>query len=239
MVHQKAFEHMTAQSWSTAPVVEYLAKLFRLSNFTPPNKGCWGFENSLSPAPSAMPGWILWEFPLPKIKSKDGQGESSTKSIAALRCSLHLLFLTLSIFDGETDSSEKQLITIDSISLPVNDRFCSGSIDATLTPRAISWLFKQPPGEHLVEVVDKMQNAHEFMWEGVSRTNRFGAMCEGRFIYFDIPGDACHLYPGNNHDKKSEEGYSMFCNNTDSSLQQFTLLVGLAWLHVLMRHDGF
>lgn len=238
MVHRQVFLEVMLQNWSTAPVIEQLSKLFGFKSFTPPTEGSWGFDDSLSLGKSAQPEWILWEFKLPKIRSKDGVGESSTKGIAALRCSLHVLFLILSMVKEETNSSEKQLIVIDSISLPIGDRRCSGSIDAVLTPTAISWLSKQPTG-HIEEIVESMKRASEYMWEGVTRTNRFGAECDGRFIYLDIPGEACHLYPENNHNPKSEEGYSMSCHNTDSSLQQLTFLVGLARLHVLMRHDDY
>lgn len=239
-VHRQSLSEIVVDTWDTAPGIEHLVKKFKLEKFTSPHEGSWGFQDVLLLGESDHPDWIVWEFNLPKIKSTEGLDESSPKDIVALRASLYILFsLGLRFMKNETNWPTSQLIVVGNIELPDIEWRNSGSLGAILTPATISWISKQPHNCHNKDMVEAMKKAHEFMWTGASRNERFGAMTRGRYIFLDVPGDACGLGPDSYGDDTKNDGYNIGPHNVDSSLQQFTLLVGLAKLHDLIRADGF
>ena len=85
-----------------------------------------------------------------------------------------------------------------------------------------------------------MRTAHSFIWDGASRSERYGARIgHPKWIYLDVPGDACDLSPDNNSHNDMDQGYTLVPHNVDSGLQQLTFIVGLAKMHDLIRADGF
>ena len=156
----------------------------------------------------------------------------------AIRASLYVAFLVLSLFEGDTGWQSNQLILVENICLPREEIWQGGgSLSATLTPDAIRWIARQPHNTDLEPVVKEMRAADEYLWPGNSdRSYRFSALCrQPKWINFNIPGNACGLDPDSYSETSLDEGYSLVPHNADSSLQQFTFLVGLAKLNDMME----
>jgi len=82
----------------------------------------------------------------------------------------------------------------------------------------------------LPEVIDAMKAAYRKM-VGLREFSEYSINAwidNGKFI-LNCPGDACGLHPSDWHSCK-EEGFEFSCHNVDSSIQQITLLAGLACL---------
>ncbi|MBC7766514.1 hypothetical protein H7Y21_00775 [Arenimonas sp.] len=108
-----------------------------------------------------------------------------------------------------------------------------------LTPQVLTWINKQPEA-HVKEIQDAMRTAHSFMWDGASRSDRYGARIGSpKWIHLDVPGDACDLSSDNNRHNEMDQGYTLVPHNVDSGLQQLTFIAGLAKMRDLIRADGF
>ena len=236
-VHPLALGEMEKVKWVGSPLLKHIGEEYGLMEFTPPRKGECGFGNVLKPADPDNEGWIAWAVPLPIFKGSQGFQASADNYSIQVRATLSTISNCLWLFEGDTGHAHNQLIVIESIHLPdKKTHFHQGSLSATLTPDAISWIAKQPADEDVGPVVEAMRNADKYMWPGGREDYRFGARCRRpKWIHLDVPGNACGLDPEDRYSDSLEQGYQLVPHNTDTALQQFTFLAGLAKLHDCMR----
>ncbi len=246
--HRKTLAAAEALPWATAPGPAHMAKTWGLEPFTPPREGNCGFGETLVLAASDRPEWVTWEVPLPKIRASLGEFEEWPKSrILSLRATLDFIFRNVFFcvhYDGlNTNWPEGQLLVVEGVCLPDPGPdslggASSGSLSASITPDVCRWLAAQPHDEHCQPIVDAMRAADGFMWEGRDSGYRFGAWCrQPKWLNLSVPGNACGLDPDGYNQANDDSGYELVPHNVDSTLQQLTLLVGLAKLHDLVRAD--
>jgi hypothetical protein len=234
-VHRTAFIEMQKMKWDEAPGVEHLKKTFNLPSFTPPNEGPCGFMDVFKLGKSENKEWIVWECPLPKLKVKVGEDDSRS-NVMAIRATLYMFSTALWLFQGNTGWPKSQLIVVEGVCLPSDDRMGSGALSATLMPPVMPWLAKHKDHTQIEAVVDAMKKADNHMWPSDTRYGRFEVLFrKPKWLNLDVPGNACSLDPGGYHDESLEHGYTLHPHNVDSSLQQLTFLAGLAKLHDLVR----
>lgn len=181
---------------------------------------------------STEKNWLMYEFCLPLF----------TEETASLRLRLSLsdLFACLLNFDGNTNYDRPQLIIIDEFRN--QSRVYGGFLRATLTPTVSKWLSKQKDDLRLFEVEEAMISTSNHVWPdgvSVSQFSRgFSVLCrQPKWINFTVPGNSCGLDPSDYYDKSLDKGYVLFPHNTDTFLQQISLLAGLAKLESLIRKD--
>lgn len=245
-VHRAALAEIQKKSWDTAPAIEHMSKLFGFTFFTKPIEGDCGFENVFKQGASDRPDWIVWEIQLPVIwnetqKGRLTKGKDSHEEVIAIRATLWF-FLSTAFWlygseKGNTGWKESQLIIIEGIGLPDDNRMGSGGLSVTLMPAVIPWLAKHEDHEHIQPLVDAMKKAYNHMWPKLSRFERFQALFrKPKRLDLQVPGDRCDLSPEwSNSDGDLKEGYTLHPHNVDSSLQQLTFIAGLAKLHDLVR----
>jgi len=220
-----------------APGVEIARKNFKLSSFIAPNDGVCGFLGVFKGKKSESDQWIIWECQLPKIKGI-GREEDSYERVMAIRSTLWLFSTALWLFGGNTGWHLPQLMVIEGICLPDENRMSSGSLSVTLMPPVMPWLAKQGYETHIEPLIKAMKSASNHMWPESSCRGRFGALVrKQKWLHLDVPGDACGLDPGSGsyNNQSLDDGYTLQPHNVDSSLQQLTFLAGLAKLHDLVR----
>lgn len=237
-IHRIALEHMMKTDWTKAPGVSFTKKTYGLTSFSPPTEQRCGFNEVFVRSESCHRDWIQWNCRLPRMKASEGVPEDSREYIMAIRSTLWLFSTSLWLFEGNTQWYQPQLMLIEGICLPTDDRMSSGSLSVTLSPSTIKWLSKQSPDVHIKQIVDAMSVASDFMWKCNSDSGRFGALFrKPKWLNMDVPGNACGLDPESYFEESLEDGYTLQPHNVDSSLQQLTFLVGLAKLHDLVRQQ--
>lgn len=241
-IHQEALKALKKIIKSNSPIIKDLSEKFSniygFNSFIGPSETqSWGFGKILIPAKSADNDWLTYECLLPVLHN--GSRFIETKSnVLAVRSTFQVLFSALLIFDNNTNSKDSQLMVIDS--LRVDADIYGGALNVTLTPTVAKWLSKQSDNFRLTDVEKAMFQAHNHMWRDEEFQEKpwdFIAICrQPKWINFTVPGNACGLDPNDYHDsEKLDLGYRLSPHNTDSSLQQLTLLIGLAKLQELIR----
>jgi hypothetical protein len=238
-VHRDALQHMRDVDWEKAPAVRDMVKRFGFESFYVPCDGMCGFDKVFTQGGLATGTWVGWDIRLPNIRTENGEHEDSKKYTMAVRATLWLFTSCLWLYEGDTQWTKPQLMVVEGICLPTEEmRMCLGSLSVSLSPKVIRWLSKQPKNKHLEPVIDAMKNASRVMWESSSDRGGFGALVrESKWLHLDVPGNACGLDPESHDDESLDVGYTLEPHNVDSSLQQLTLLAGLAKLHDLVRAD--
>ncbi len=193
----------------------------------------WGFGEVLISCKSDHKDWLAYECILPVLRS-------DKTNILGLRSTLAMLFTTLWLFEESTDCKRPQLMVVDNF--VVGGYLWGGALNVTLTPTVIAYLSKIPNNFCLTDVEKAMIRADAHMWperKSSSYFHYFQALCrQPKWINFTVPGNACGLDPDGYYDTSLDRGYSLGPHNTDTSLQQLTLLVGLAKLQDLIRKDS-
>lgn len=138
--------------------------------------------------------------------------------------------------EKETSASFSQLMTIQTITAR---EMHGGSLSGEVSFLFKRWLMSLGDDDvELPEVNNAMQIAYKKMYELTDyERHSFYALKRGigRFIT-SCPGNACGLNPENWYDDQ-DKGYHFSCHNVDTSLQQITLLTGLAKLHDMARRE--
>lgn len=141
----------------------------------------------------------------------------------------------------ETSCSLPQLMTVQTVTLK---DMHGGSLDGDYSISLCRWmdrLYKTGNSE-IVEMTEAMKSAYGKM-DGGLRSFYFSSFWarvayEGGWLNVTCPGDACGLHPASTSvDRSGERGYEFSCHNVDDSMQQITLLAGLAVLHDKARKE--
>ncbi len=160
--------------------------------------------------------------------------------------SLGLLFMAMSLFEGNTYHSKPQFMLVDNFFMASGlggAGFCS-----YFSLQLIGWIKKKiaernDKGIDFCKKISRSMRSCYFCMNPGSRRyfHQEGFRVSFRdpaWISLSCPGDACDLSPECFHDG-SDEGYLMLPHNVDNAFQQFSLLMGLAKIHMLARKDGF
>ncbi|MBU6370622.1 MAG: hypothetical protein KGH93_00560 [Patescibacteria group bacterium] len=240
-IHRKAVDFLHETIRADIPVVPVFQKEFHdhpsFQKFTiPDGKSKWGFADCLAPLVTEDPSWGGYVCELPAMF---GALESEKDLPWAVRATLAILFTALWLFEGDTKCDRPQLMLVEG--LRVDREMYGGALSVTLTPAVSRWLSRQEDHSSLVEVERAMQKTDRHLWNNprfIPRVYEFRAACrQPKWINLTVPGNACGLDPSSYSDETPERGYCLAPHNTDSSIQQLTLLAGLAKLHELVRRD--
>ncbi len=236
-IHNAAMEELERITDSSPIVMEYREGL-HLPEFIGHTSGRLGFGGVFCKIPCEQNGWFAFRATLPVIKKSPRQDPEWT-SPNALRATLDIIFIVLSLFDGDTGWHLPQLMVVEG--MLIVEGMHGGSLSVTLTPDMIQFLAKQPDDQDLKKVINAMGRADAFMWQEkweneAYHSTQYRAVCrQPKWINLSVPGDACGLDPSDYYDKSLERGYKLSPHNVDSGLQQLSLLMGLAKLHSLAR----
>ncbi len=131
----------------------------------------------------------------------------------------------------DTPSDEKQLFTLRSVC----ERDRSGhSVGGHVSPTLMNYLEGVCPSEeklsYLVEISKVMKHVDRVMNKKSHKYDRFECYINGGQIVFTCPGDACEIHTERSKKIGDRRGEGITCHNLDTSLQQLTLLSGLAAL---------
>ena len=202
----------------------------------------WGFGGVASWRKCTVyEGWFTLDCPLPTIR---GKGQDKHLHGFVLSASLGVLFDALFIMDDIVqDSRRYQLMVIQDFSSLID--LYGATFVPLVTPQLVKWLRTQPDGYHHPVVAKTMRAAWMRMWRDresnrlYDETDYPALFRSHKWINLSCPGNACGLDPEDYYDPDSPRGYYLLPHNTDSPLQQLTLLVGLAAIHRLARQDGY
>lgn len=154
----------------------------------------------------------------------------------AVSASLGILFQLLQFPEVRTSCNVPQLMTINTFTIR---GLHGGSIYGEFSKDLISFLLTLPPRQELKEISLVMQEVWTKMegeMKDLFRSLFRASMGENGHIVMDCPGNACGI--GTDPDMSfidRGQGRSFSCHNTDSMMQQFTLLAGLAKLQTMAR----
>ncbi len=234
-VHPKAarlVEEVTARS--PLPIAESLREELALPPFQGALQSPWGFGNVLFRARPKRSGWRTWKLTIPPIFTKGGNKVLEPGRAFRFSATLQILFLALNAIEEDTDSPFLQLLSIDH--LTTRSGIYGGAMSVRIFPPLCYWLSKHPDGDFL-EIRSAMQQAYERMvWERFFFPQEFKVFFnQPKWIHLDIPGNACGLDPDSSWDDSLDMGYELVPHNTDTPIQQLTLLVGIAKLNQLAR----
>lgn len=149
------------------------------------------------------------------------------------------IFTTLARFPKvETSASFIQLIIVNTI---IGMDLHGGSLGGEYSVPLVKWL-SSLFGNSITEMVDAMKIAYNRMF-GLREFHKFNFRAsvdyKDGWLNVDCPGDACGLNPVHNAGYNMERGlgYEFDCHNVDTSIQQITLLSGLAALNDKARKE--
>ncbi len=247
----------------SSPIVESFIKNFGFKKFEGDPKKNFGFQGVLYNK-GISDGFMEYSIIVPEVKVKidkachycqgsgkrdmfpedpciacEGDGkerEYRYAPVRAISASLTILFMILRD-EAETGDDVPQLLTVETMC--AGDMH-GGSMHGAYSIDFVRWLsgFK----EH--QTIPEMEQAMMFAYERMM-TLRHESRCSFRafindtkgWLNISIPGDACGLHPSSGMGCRDGRGYEFSCHNVDNSVQQLTLLCGLAALHDLARHQ--
>jgi hypothetical protein len=240
-IHQKVIDFFAAEKYLKTP--RGLSK--HAFPFPPlieqPSNLVFDFGNPFLLGQSKRSGWLNYELSLPILRGEDGYCRQDFNPITGVRATLECLFLILSLFKGETGSPKRQLLVVEGLRNETN--LHGGSLWVYLTPSTCLYLRQFPSHSCVPEIDEAMSQTYQYLWpeEEINIFNRCSTRCqESHFLHLSVPGNACGLDPDYHSGLGNyrARGYSLSPHNVDSYLQQFSLLMGLAKLHDLVRQAG-
>ena len=214
----------------------------QLPPFIEPTQNSWGFGEIITAA-SKEDGWTTFTCPLPII-FKENESDPDWKKAYAVCATLQVLFNSLIGFEGDTSSSQSQLLGVGYMGLDT-EKMGGWGLGVKLSPRLCMWLNKKTGVEEITpiqEVADAMKAAHQQMYRrkgfAIDEYSFMAHIQAPKSLHLACPGDACGLDPEDNRDYDLETGYELVPHNMDGPLQQLTLLAGIAALHDLASKEG-
>ena len=140
-------------------------------------------------------------------------------------------------YDYDTKCERLQLMTVDLTAEATSMYgFCIGG---KFGVELVKWMSTFEPHTEMTEMTTAMKEAYWHMSGTTPRKyEQFRASVdyENGWLNVSCPGDACGLNPSNGR-FEANEGYSFASHNTDTPIQQLTLLAGLAALHDKARKE--
>lgn len=189
----------------------------------------WGFGDIFMPSSREAPDWVSWCCRLPN------KSASFWCDAASLSASLGLFtFLARAYTDNsKTNSTVPQAFFVD-----LQTERGKRDIWIDLTKDAVRWIAKQEETEQQPHIVSAMKKAYENMMGREVRRDEFieARIRKPYWLNLQVPGDRVGLDPRGYDAPLGEggkpilRGYPLLPHNVDTSLQQLTLLMGMAAL---------
>ncbi|MFA5172829.1 MAG: hypothetical protein WC435_00290 [Candidatus Paceibacterota bacterium] len=175
------------------------------------------------------------------LSYETGLERRNHKLALAIRASLFVLFFFLESAEEDCFPSfervggKKQILLIKDFHF--EQEMHGGSFSAELSPSAVSFIRRKVKESgyeriYLPFLKKAMLFCHRHIWEEEEGCLKLRIEAEGREdgrLFLSVPGDACELN-AENYETIEGYGYEMFPHNVDDSVQQLTLLCGLAAL---------
>ena len=154
------------------------------------------------------------------------------KPADAISASLTAFFWLAEFPRIKTTSKLPQLLTVQTITMK---QMGGGGLGGVYSPVLCQWL-KSLGETQIPEVIRAMKTAYRRMYS----LNRFSeyyfrAETDDGWLIIDCPGDRCSIYPSERF--SGNGGCEFSCHNVDNSIQQTTLISGLAALHDRARKE--
>ena len=198
--------------------------------FFSPDSKTLGFGRSCAIAKPDDRGWPTIECRFPRPKRKD---DFDFERLYKISGTLQTLFNSLNQGGEVTNETRRQYFSVE---LQTRREVYGGALFAKLSPCVLAWL-KSVDQPVLGEISAHMARLGRILFgAGFARDREYRVWLRSDGVpIFNCPGDACDLSPtGNNYDA----GCELSPHNTDSPLQQLTLLSGLAGLNQAARRAG-
>ncbi len=201
----------------------------KVGPFISPDERAWGFGSTIVTGALDERGWrtINCEFPKPV------RDEFPWERLYTVSFTLQLVFDHLNAGGNKTAESRRQCF---SVALFTGREAWGGGIGAKLSPSTVRWLrsIDQPVIDRIN--ADMARLGQRLFGPKFARKDEFQVWLRSDGIpIFNCPGDACDLSPtGDNYDP----GCELSPHNTDTPMQQLTLLAGLAALCQEARKAG-
>ncbi|MBI2670288.1 MAG: hypothetical protein HYX20_04055 [Candidatus Yanofskybacteria bacterium] len=238
----------------TAPIIEYFKKEFELKTFCGDFKGNFGFESAFKKQDDCN-NFSVFCIELPLVKKQEtkicslcsGSGKDFTgdncfscggsgkenvidwHDAFAVSVSLTVFFQISYYIEIETSAKTPQLLTVETIT---ERGMHGGSLHGIYSVPLVKWL--SAIRGNVAEMVTAMTEAYDYMF-GLDSLGgydfRASVDYDNGWLNVTCPGNACGLNPSSNSTMRDGRGYEFSCHNTDSPMQQLTLLAGLAALH--------
>lgn len=184
-------------------------------------------------------GWVMIKADLPVVMWNWDNNQVYWKSAYRVSASLAILFQMLYLYEDELSGSDFQLLTIDL--LGVDEGIYGGSLSVTISPTLKKWLSRFPDNYDHLEIKEAMVSAHCRMAGPLLpyQEHDFRAWVRKPYwINLSVPGNACGLDPSGYYEEEGR-GFKMLPHNTDTPIQQLSLLAGLAKMYQLARQEKF
>lgn len=237
-VHEIAAKYVEKKLLSSLPVIQHLNSEPKIPDFIEPKNDIWGFGEVIIRKKDTDDNWIIWECPLPIIH--DSKNNYYWERAYATSATLQMLFMTFTLVEKETNCPLFQLLMISNLSTTMT--LHGGSLEVMLSRSLCYWLNKQGEIEH-PEISRVMIRIYEYLWQEKLDSHQkqmfVAKIRQPKWINFNCPGKSCGLDPKDYYPKSLDKGYELLPHNVDTTLQQFTLLSGIATLHQLAREDGY
>ncbi|MDP4000405.1 MAG: hypothetical protein Q8Q11_03175 [bacterium] len=207
--------------------------------FTSPDSDQLGYGGVLEEVEADAPSWRAFRGELPEISR--GIGTTDPARAYPLTTTLELLFNHFCIAEHDSDSPLPQHLTV----MLRNDKGSFGyghMVHAEVLPPLARWIHANLEQGREREVSEAMRMAHELMSGNgdLYDWHDFRVATEPpKWVHLDVPGNACGLDPASSfsRDEETDSAYKLTPHNTDSPLQQLTLLYGLARLEEMAVED--
>lgn len=153
------------------------------------------------------------------------------KSADAISASFTVFSMLARFSDIKTSSNLPQLFVVQTIT---KKKMGGGAVFGIYSPILCNWLVSIGETE-IPEAVVAMQEAYKKMF-GIHGfyEDEFRAHNDSGWLIIDCPGDRSGIHPSNTC---RGEGCDVSCHNVDNSVQQITLIAGLAALHDKARKE--
>lgn len=210
--------------------------------YTSPDSDRLGYGGTLEEVGNGAPGWTTFRGELPEISR--GIGMTDHRRAYPLTTTLEVLLGHFRVTEHDSDSLVPQYQTLLALR---NDREALGyghMVHAEVLPPLVRWIHDNLGEGREEAVADAMREAHGRMSGGEDLYGPYDfrvALKPPKWIHMDVPGDACGLDPESGgfggRDGETDGAYRLIPHNTDTPLQQLTLLYGLAKLEELAVED--
>jgi hypothetical protein len=250
-------------SFEKAPLIRSLKEEFKLGNFIGDFKGNMGFDEAFKFL-GEKDDFIEFLIKMPRVRNQsgkncsrcngsgeeefshhkcfacDGMGKAFVQdwqSVYVISASLTAVLALLDIF-GMDKKSQAYSVQLLEVRTSTRKGDYGGWLGGTYSLALCNWLSSLEKGS-IKEMVEAMIIAHDCMFglrEFEACWFKASLDYDNGWLNVDCPGNACGLNPANSHVEKGE-GYDFGCHNTDTPIQQLTLLAGLAALHDKARNE--
>lgn len=210
--------------------------------FVPPSSDReWGFGSVISEREDKVDSdWLIYECDLPSFTQN---GETDWDSIYETAATLQVLLRNLKSFDNTLPASTPQMIEV-SLRLGGRGQTYGGYLGARVKPALAAWLNQNIEKDREPVIAQAMMESYFRMCHTIGERREYlernfrVLIRDPKWINLDCPGDSCGLDPKDYYNKDIAYGYELRPHNTDTPLQQLTLLSGLAKLDKL-AHDTY